>query len=128
MREISLFQPIFGNTDSEGARAPLTTFPTLHNKKSKCIVASHFSKTFLHFNKDFAIFCEGDWENVNNENYSKEYGGQILNLPSSAKLVLASLASLSLLALVSLSFALLALVHICLVGRMDLISLVGLSG
>jgi hypothetical protein len=112
----------FGNTDSEGARAPLTTFPTLHSRKSNYIVASHFSKTFLHFNEDFAIFGEGDWENVINENYSKEYEGQILNLPLSAKLAFASLASLALLALVSLSFALLASVHICLVGRIDLIS------
>jgi hypothetical protein len=118
----------FGNTDSGKARALSTIFPTLHNRKSKYIVTSHFSKTFLHFRKDFVIFCEGDWENVNNENDSKEYEGQILNLPSSAKLVLASLASSALLTLVSLSFALLALVHICLVGRMDPISLVSLSG
>jgi hypothetical protein len=118
----------FGNTDSEGARAPLTIFPMLHNRKSKYIVTSHFSKTFLHFSEDFAIFCEGDWENVNNESDSEEYEGQILNLPSSAKLALALLASSALLAPVSLSFALLALVHICLVGRMDPISLVGLSG
>ncbi len=117
-----------GNTDSEGVRAPSTTFLTLHNRKSKYIVASHFSKTFLHFNEDFAIFCEGDWENVNNKNYSKEYEGQILNLPSLAKLALASLASSALLALVSLSFTLLELVHIYLVGLMDLISLVSLSG
>jgi hypothetical protein len=63
----------FGNIESEGARAPLTTFVTLHNRKSKYNVTSHFSKTFLHFSKDFAIFCEGDWENVNNKNDSKEY-------------------------------------------------------
>jgi hypothetical protein len=56
----------FENTDSEGARAPSTTFSTLHDRKSKYIVTSHFSKTFLHFSKDFAIFREGDWENVNN--------------------------------------------------------------
>jgi hypothetical protein len=112
----------------QGSRAPLTTFPTLHNRKSNYIVTSHFSKTFLHFSEDFAIFCEGDWENMNNKNDSEEYEGQILNLPSSAKLALPSLASSALLASVSLSFALLALVHICLVGRMDPISLVGLSG
>jgi hypothetical protein len=110
----------FGNKDSEGARAPSTTFPTLHNRKSEFIVASHYSKTFLHFSKDFAIFCEGDWENVNNENNSKDDEvavRQKLNLPSSALLVS-----------VLLAFALLALVHICFVGRMDPISLVGLSG
>ena len=48
----------FGNTDSEGARAPSTTFLMLHDRKSKYIVVSHFSKTFLHFSKDFVIFCE----------------------------------------------------------------------
>jgi hypothetical protein len=102
------------------ARAPLTTFPMPHNKKSEYIVASHYSKTFLHFSKDFAIFCEGDWENMNNENNSKDNEvvvRQKLNLPSSA-----------LLASVLLAFASLALVHICLVGHMDPISLVGLSG
>jgi hypothetical protein len=79
----------------QGSRAPLTTFPMLHNRKSKFIVASHYSKTFLHFSKDFAIFCEGDWENVNNENDSKDdevVMQQKLNLPSSALLALVSLA------------------------------------
>ena len=52
--------------NSEGARAPSTTFPTLYNRKIELIVASHFSKTFLHFGKGFAIFCEGDRENANN--------------------------------------------------------------
>jgi hypothetical protein len=32
----------FGDKDSEGARAPSTTFPTLHDRKSKYIVATHF--------------------------------------------------------------------------------------
>ncbi len=44
----------------QGSRAPLTTFPMLHNRKSKFIVAYHYSKTLLHFGKGFAIFCEGD--------------------------------------------------------------------
>jgi hypothetical protein len=85
----------FGNKYSEGARAPLTTFPTLHNMKSKFIVASHYSKTFLHFSKDFAIFCEGDWENVNNENNSKDdevVVWQKSNLPSLVLLAFAPLA------------------------------------
>jgi hypothetical protein len=33
---------------------------------AKLIVASHYSKTFLHFSKGFAIFCEGDQESENN--------------------------------------------------------------
>ncbi len=49
----------FGNKDCVGVCAPSTTFPTLHNRKSKFIVASHYSKTFLHFSKGFEIFCEG---------------------------------------------------------------------
>jgi hypothetical protein len=44
----------------QGSGAPSTTFPMLHNRKSKFIVASHYSKTFLHFSKGFAIFCGGD--------------------------------------------------------------------
>ncbi len=44
----------------QGSRAPLTTFSMLHNRKSKFIVASHYSKTFLHFSEGFALFCEGD--------------------------------------------------------------------
>jgi hypothetical protein len=35
-------------------------------KAFKFIVASHYSKTFLHFSKGFAIFCEGDQESANN--------------------------------------------------------------
>jgi hypothetical protein len=33
---------------------------------AKLIVASHYSKTFLHFSKGFAVFCEGDQESANN--------------------------------------------------------------
>jgi hypothetical protein len=50
----------------QGSRDPSTTFPMLHNKKSKLIVASCYSKTFLHFSKGFTIFCEGEQENANN--------------------------------------------------------------
>jgi hypothetical protein len=70
---------IIGVLNSEGARAPSTTFPTLNNRKIELIVASHFSKTFLHFGKGFAIFCEGDWENANNGNDAEDYEW---NLPS----------------------------------------------
>jgi len=44
----------------QGSRALPTTLPMLNNRNSKFIVASHYSKTFLHFGKGFAIFCEGD--------------------------------------------------------------------
>jgi hypothetical protein len=36
------------------------------DKEFTFIVASHYSKTFLHFSKGFAIFCEGDLESANN--------------------------------------------------------------
>jgi hypothetical protein len=35
-------------------------------KVFKFIVVSHYSKTFLHFSKGFAIVCEGDQESTNN--------------------------------------------------------------
>jgi hypothetical protein len=95
----------FRNKDSEGARAPSTTFPMFHNRKSEFIVASHYFKTFLNFSKDFAIFCEGDWENVNNENDSKDdevVMQQKSILPSLVLLAFASLA-LAKLALASLA-------------------------
>jgi hypothetical protein len=44
----------------QGLRALSTTLPMLRNRNSKFIVASHYSKTFLHFSKGFTIFCEGD--------------------------------------------------------------------
>jgi hypothetical protein len=44
----------------QGSRAASTTFPMMHNRKSKINVASHDSKTFLHFSKGIAIFCEED--------------------------------------------------------------------
>ncbi len=125
----------------QGLRALLTTFLTLHNRKSKFIVASHYSKTFLHFSKDFAIFCVGDWENVNNEKETDSKDSEVVvrqksNLQSFvllafaslalAKLALALLASFASLALVLLAFSLLASVHICLIGHMDPISLLGL--
>jgi hypothetical protein len=67
-----LIAQIIGVLNSEGARAPLTTFPTLHNRKIELIVASPFSKTFLHFGKGFAIFCEEDRENANNGNDAED--------------------------------------------------------
>jgi hypothetical protein len=67
-----LIAQIIGVFNSEEARAPSTTFPTLHNRKIELIVASHFSKTFLHFGKGFAIFCEGDRENAKNGNDAED--------------------------------------------------------
>jgi len=49
----------------QGSRALSTTLPMLNNRNSKFIVASCYSKTFLHFSKGFTIFCEGDRENTN---------------------------------------------------------------
>jgi hypothetical protein len=49
------------------------------------IVVSHYSKTFLHFSKDFAIFCEAGQENANNGNNSEDNEAiiwQKTNLPS----------------------------------------------
>jgi hypothetical protein len=69
----------------QGSRAPSTTFPTMHNRKSKFIVASHDSKTFLHFSKGIAIFFEGDQENANNRNDTEDDDvvvWQKSNLPS----------------------------------------------
>jgi hypothetical protein len=34
--------------------------PAIFNKAFKFIVASYYSKTFLHFSTGFTIFCEGD--------------------------------------------------------------------
>jgi hypothetical protein len=65
----------------------------LHNRNSKFIVASHYSKTFLHFSKGFAIFCEGDQENMNNGNDTEDNEvvvPQKSNLPSPLLLLLAS--------------------------------------
>jgi hypothetical protein len=67
------------------SRALSTTLPMLHNRNSKFIVASHYSKTFLHFSKGFAIFCEGDQENMNNGNDTEDNEvviPQKSNLPS----------------------------------------------
>jgi hypothetical protein len=44
----------------------------LHNRNSKFIVVSHYSKTFLHFSKGIAIFCVGDRENTNNGNDTED--------------------------------------------------------
>jgi hypothetical protein len=50
-------------------------------KAFKFIVASHYSKTFLHFSKGFAIFCEGDQESANNEKDDEVIVWQKSNLP-----------------------------------------------
>ena len=68
-----------------GSRALSTALIMLHNRNSKFIVASHYSKTFLHFSKGFTIFCEGDQENTNNGNDTEEdevVVPQKSNLPS----------------------------------------------
>ena len=56
----------------QGSRALPITLPMLHNRNSKFIVKSHYSKTFLHFSKGFTIFCEGDQENTNNGNDTED--------------------------------------------------------
>ncbi len=50
-------------------------------KAFKFIVASHYSKTLLHFSKGFAIFCEGDQESVNNGKDDEVIIWQMSNLP-----------------------------------------------
>jgi hypothetical protein len=55
-----IVESIKADINVQESRALLTTFPMLHNRKSKFIVASHYSKTFLHFSKGFTICCEGD--------------------------------------------------------------------
>jgi hypothetical protein len=80
-----LIAQIIGVLNSEGARALSTTVPTLHNRKIEFIVASHYSKTFIHFSKGFAIFFAGDQENTNNGNDTEDYEvvvQQKLTLPS----------------------------------------------
>jgi hypothetical protein len=62
-----------------------TTLLMLNDKNSKFIVASHYSKTFLHFSKGFEIFREGDRENTNNGNGTEDNEvvvPQKSNLPS----------------------------------------------
>jgi hypothetical protein len=69
----------------QGSRALSTTLPMLHNRNSKFIVKSNYSKTFLHFSKGFTIFCEGDQENTNNGNDTEDNEviiPQKLNSPS----------------------------------------------
>ena len=46
--------------NSVGVRALSITFPMLHSRTIKLSVASHCSKTFLHFSESFTIFCEGE--------------------------------------------------------------------
>ncbi len=51
-------------------------------KAFKFIVASHYSKTFLHFSKGFSIFCEGDQKSANNGKDDEVIVWQKSNLPS----------------------------------------------
>jgi hypothetical protein len=82
-----IVEVIKADINVQGSRAPLTTFPMLHNRKSKFIATSHYSKIFLHFSKGFAIFCEGDQEIANNGNDTEDDEDvvwQKSNLPSLA--------------------------------------------
>jgi hypothetical protein len=54
-------------SDLEGAQHAQINLQTF-----QLIVASHYSKTFLHFSKGFAIFCEGDQDNANNGNNTED--------------------------------------------------------
>jgi hypothetical protein len=47
-----IFEFIKADINVRGSRALSTTFPMLHNRKSEFIVASHYSKTFLHFSEE----------------------------------------------------------------------------
>ncbi len=58
-------------------------------KAFKFFVASHYSKTFLHFSKGFAIFCEGDQESANNGKDDEIIVWQKSNLPLLLSLALA---------------------------------------
>jgi hypothetical protein len=58
-------------------------------KAFKFVDASHYSKTFLHFSKGFAIFCEGDQDSANNGKDDEVIILQKSNLPSLLSLALA---------------------------------------
>ncbi len=53
--------------DSEGAQ-----HAQINLRAFQLIVVSHYPKTFLHFSKGFAIFCEGDQENTNDGNDTED--------------------------------------------------------
>jgi hypothetical protein len=59
------------------------------SNSAKLIVASHYSKTFLHFSKGFTIFCEGDQESANNGKDDEAIVWQKSNLPLLLSLALA---------------------------------------
>jgi hypothetical protein len=63
--------------------------PAAFDKAFKFIVASHYSKTFIHFSKGFTIFCEGDQESANNGKDDEVIVWQKSNLPSLLSLALA---------------------------------------
>jgi hypothetical protein len=109
-----------------GSRALPTTLPMLNNRNSKFIVASHYSKTFRHFSKGFAIFCEGDQENTNNGNGTEDTEvvvPQKSNLPSLLSLASAISTQAELDALASLDFSGIS----GLVNQISIISLIGIG-
>jgi hypothetical protein len=109
----------------------------LHNMNSKFIVASHYSKTFRHFSKGFAIFCEGDRENTSNGNGTEDNEvvvPQKSNLPSLLSLASTISTQAELDALASLDFSgisglvnQISIISLIGVGNLSLNSLVGLS-
>jgi hypothetical protein len=99
-----------------------TTFPTLHNRKSKFIVASHYSKTFPHFSKGFAIFCEGDQENEDNGNNTEDDEATIWQ-KSNLPLLLLLTSAISTQAALNASALLNTLVATASVGQISLIDL-----
>jgi hypothetical protein len=56
--------------------------PATFDKAFKFIVTSHYFKTFVHFSKGSAIFCEKDQENANNGKDDEVIVWQKSNLPS----------------------------------------------
>jgi hypothetical protein len=56
--------------------------PATFNKAFEFIVASYYSKSFLHFGEGFATFCEGDQENANNGKVDEVIVWQKTNLSS----------------------------------------------
>jgi phage-related protein len=98
----------------------------LQNMNSKFIVASHYSKTFLHFSKGFAIFCEGDRENTNNGNGTEDNEvvvPQKSNLPSLLSLASAISTQAELDTLASLDFSGISGI----VNQISIISLIGVG-
>jgi len=108
------------------SRALSTSLPMLHNMNSKFIVASHYSKTFLHFSKGFAIFCEGDRENTNNGNGTEDNEVVALASAISTQAELDALASLDFSGISGLVNQI-CIISLIGVGDLSLNSLVGSS-